>query len=732
MSRIKIIFTGVAIVFSFAVAQNLFFCTLVHAESRDVSSSDSCQTRVYFLKRIVVTANRYERNSLEVPQTISMATKDEIERDVPQSICDLLRGMPGVEVSDAGPFRTRPVIRGMFGSRVLILVDGEPLNNTRESTFSGAELSLVDIGQVERVEVVHGPGSILYGSDALGGVINIITKRPTISGGGALDLGLSGRVQLGYSTVDDQKKVRLELGRKIRGFDFLLGGGFREASDYKSPSATVINSALGQADDVNFKAAYSFWGKHRLGLDCIRSRVKNIGYPGTPNEEMPKLFFPSHNRDKIAIEYEAKNLAPHLSSLKTKVYYQNLDKGFDSDLTTFAGPGTKLHSFSQTFSDVKRYGFGFQQLFLTSKDQFSTFGLDYYREVIDGNRILRTEMSQNDSIVIFDTEDRTSTVPENTLDALGIFLTNELNLLDKSIVTLGLRYDYFRVKTKETSDYVDTRLTPPQPFEAKTQHLNSLNGSLGVIYEFSKRINLVGNVATAYRAPNVVEKYFFGRASGSEFVIPNYDLEPEKSVNLDLGVKVNSARFGGSLTFFQSWFRDFIELEATGDSVEASPGEFLDEWHYVNITQAEIKGIEAEIEGDLPKHFFGFCNLTYTRGNNTTLNQPIFVAPLKAVVGLGWKEKNDKFRIEANLRYVAKQNRVPKDSEGKYIDQLPTPSFTVVSLASSLRLFNWQTLAVRVNNLANKTYSEPYNATNPYNPVVEPGRNLIVSLTTTF
>jgi len=279
---------------------------------------------------------------------------------------------------------------------------------------------------------------------------------------------------------------------------------------------------------------------------------------------------------------------------------------------------------------------------------------------------------------------------------------------------------------------VDTRLSPPQPFEAKTQHLSSLNGSLGVVYKFSKRINLVANITGAYRAPNVVEKYFFGRASGSEFVIPNYDLEPEKSVNLDLGVKVNLADFFASLTFFQGWFRDFIELEATGDSVVTSPGQFLDEWHYVNITEAEIEGIEAEIEGDLPKNFFGFCNLTYTTGNNTTLNQPIFVAPLKAVVGLGWKEKNDKFRIEANLRYVAEQKRVPKDTEGKYIDKLPTPSFTVASLQSSLKLFNWQTLTVRVNNLTNKTYSEPYNATNPYNPVVEPGRNLILSLTTIF
>jgi hemoglobin/transferrin/lactoferrin receptor protein len=230
----------------------------------------------------------------------------------------------------------------------------------------------------------------------------------------------------------------------------------------------------------------------------------------------------------------------------------------------------------------------------------------------------------------------------------------------------------------------------------------------------------------------VVEKYFYGRASGSEFVIPNYDLEPEQSANTDLGVKFNSTHFGASVAFFQSWFRDFIELESTGDSVQTSPGQFLDVWHYVNIAKAQIRGAEAELEGDFPGGVFGSCNMTYTWGQNTTLDQPLFVAPFKLVLGLGWKEAKDRFRIEGSVRYVAEQNRIPKDSEGRYIDRVPTPSFTVLSVGSSLKVLNGQTLAVRVNNLTNETYSEPYNASSPYNPVLEPGRNLVVSLTTAF
>ncbi|MBN1503725.1 MAG: TonB-dependent receptor plug domain-containing protein, partial [Candidatus Eisenbacteria bacterium] len=198
-----------------------------NVEASDLTSPESPDTATvpkYHRETVVVTASRYPRSSFELPQTVSIASRDRIERGATQTFSDLLRDMAGVDLGDAGPFRARPVVRGMFGSRVLILVDGEPVNNTRESTFSGAELALVDVGHAERVEVVHGPGSVLYGSDALGGVINVVTKRPTADGSGPLGLGFGGGVELGYSTTDEQKRLRLDLAGKLGGVDLLLGG----------------------------------------------------------------------------------------------------------------------------------------------------------------------------------------------------------------------------------------------------------------------------------------------------------------------------------------------------------------------------------------------------------------------------------------------------------------------------------------------------------------------------
>src|SRR3990170_2675178 len=282
---------------SFLLVSVMIFSSEALAE--EAPKADSTKAPVYLLKETVVTANRYEQDAFKLPQSVSIISRQEIEKENPQIVADLLRVLPGVEVNDAGPFRTRPVIRGLFGSRVLILVDGERLNDTRESTFSGAQLSLVDISQVERIEVIHGPGSILYGSDALGGVINIITKNPHHSQNG--NFSLSGNLNLKYSTIDQQRKARLELNGGNQRWAFLLGGNIRKAGDYKSPSGTVVNSGIDKDDNLDFKGEYNIDQKQTLSLEGQRFRAEGIGYPGTPNEFAPKFTFPYHNRDKFAL-----------------------------------------------------------------------------------------------------------------------------------------------------------------------------------------------------------------------------------------------------------------------------------------------------------------------------------------------------------------------------------------------------------------------------------------------
>jgi len=149
----------------------------VAAASEETATTDEATQK--FEEQVVVTATRYEQDSYETSLPISVVSADDLSRQQPEKMVDMLKQMAGVEFQGEGPFRGIPVIRGLSSNRVLILVDGQRLNNSRESTeFAGIQPSLVDLSQIERIEVLRGPASVLYGSDAIGGVINIITKQP--------------------------------------------------------------------------------------------------------------------------------------------------------------------------------------------------------------------------------------------------------------------------------------------------------------------------------------------------------------------------------------------------------------------------------------------------------------------------------------------------------------------------------------------------------------------------
>ena len=178
------------------------------------------------LDSYVVTAKRYEKQAYKVSQPITAASSEEISTKGHTIVSDVIRGFPGLDMNDAGPFRARPVIRGLYGTRVLVLIDGERLNDQRDvADFAGVSMSLIDVNEIERVEVVNGPSSVLYGSDAMAGVINIITRKNSLSEGLRPIVKYSGR----YSTADQQHANRLDVGLETENYSFSAGAQYREA-----------------------------------------------------------------------------------------------------------------------------------------------------------------------------------------------------------------------------------------------------------------------------------------------------------------------------------------------------------------------------------------------------------------------------------------------------------------------------------------------------------------------
>jgi outer membrane receptor protein involved in Fe transport len=286
--------------------------------------------------------------------------------------------------------------------------------------------------------------------------------------------------------------------------------------------------------------------------------------------------------------------------------------------------------------------------------------------------------------------------------------------------SLGLRYDNFWINTEETPGYVDDdeNLLPTDD-----EHYSNVNASLGLVYGLGANVNLVTNVGTAYRIPNVVERFFFGSASGRQ-TRPNVDIKPEHSVTVDFGVKAVHGEINYSLIGFYSDYSDFTQL-VNYDSLAS--GDPL--WRYENIDDISILGFEGLVEAELNNGIYGSVSFTYQRGENKTIDQPLFVSPIKSSLTVGYRHQPSSVFGDLTIRVVGSQDRVP---DVTYLDDVATNGFTVVSATTGVRLFGNVRLSITGYNLLDEIYSEPFNSRNPDNPVPEPGRNFVFSVSSSL
>jgi outer membrane receptor protein involved in Fe transport len=706
------------------------------------------------LDTYVVTANRYQKEAYKVSQPITSVSSQEIINKGHTLVSDVVRTFPGLDMNDAGPFRTRPVIRGLFGTRILVLVDGERLNDQRDiSEFAGVSMSLVDVNEIERIEVVNGPTSVLYGSDAMGGVINIITNKNKFTDSPEYFANYNGR----YSTVDEHSSNRIDLGYTTKKFNVSAGFQYREAkNDFKPPEGwnenddlysvfrpefydslndarnsefttdRLVNTKV-RVNNYDMRLGYKINEKNNLVADFGVFRTSDIGYAGVPNDSTPFLFFwPRHDRDNFSLSYVGKGLTDKLARLEIKFYYQKITKEFFTDfydnIQIFAGPPpnppiiTPLTTLSTT--EVTKYGLNFQELYKASEKSTLTLGADFWREEIDG-RVKEFTLFEGFGPFPFVDTTYGSSVPKNNWHSLGIFTSGEFDLNPLTLI-LGLRYDNFWINTKETEGYLDD---DDEPIPTEDESYNSLNGSIGASYKLRDEVNLVANLGTAFRVPNVVERFFYGSASGRQ-TRPNPEIKPEKSVSIDFGVKAIHPTVNYSIMGFWSGYKDFTQLQRF-DSMATGPGTYTPLWRFENLEDVTIYGLEAVVEGNFDNGVYGSLMFSYQHGNIDQEDQPLFVSPAKTTFTLGYKFKERGAFSEFTIRRAEDQNRIPNVA---YLDDIATKGFTVVNVTAGLDLTENVRITASVNNLFDEIYSEPFNARNPDNPIAEPARNLIIGL----
>ncbi len=604
---------------------------------------------------VLVTASRLEGETFDAPLPSALVGSQHLDRQLPMNLAQALQEIPGVNWINAGAFRSRPVIRGLDSNRILVLVDGERLNNSRTSTSdAGIETSLVDLGQVEQVEVVRGPGSVLYGSDAFGGVVNIRTRRPE-----AITAPFfSARARGEFFPNADGKRTSLELGGGAHWWSVNAVATAGALNEYQSPAGTLFGSGVDESSALGELRVYpaqqqSFFFKFQ------HTGAYNFGLPSLDPNPVFLATFPFSKLQKFSGGYTGSFNSPVLSALQIRFYRQKQDRDFFNRI--LAGP-TIIQS--ETVTNVDTYGFDVQATSVPFRRHVLTYGSSLYH---DRNRDARIQILNPGSPAQLILSQAPS-VPDSTLSGLGFFLQDQFELGSRLRFVAGVRFDRFRLEASQTANF------DPNAFNIIENRTDTaVSGNVGTTVQLSSGWLLTANLARAFREPNLFERYFFGRGSVGGFVVPNPDLEPETSVQFDVGTRLHRGPARITFNYFLNRLNDLVVREpATFMGASTIAGQPVS--HNVNLDEARIQGIESSAEfffNGLGSQWTPFLSLAWQRGTNLTNGEALpLIAPFVSQAGLRWQPRRLRLWTEYRMRLATGTDRVPTGAQ-------PVQGFTV-------------------------------------------------------
>jgi TonB-dependent heme/hemoglobin receptor len=709
------------------------------AEAKPRSAFADTSRPVLFLKETVVTGARYPRAYFESPQALSFVSRQVLREQAPVVLGDVLATLPGVDSNKDSPWEQRPAIRGLTGQRVLVLVDGSPMNSVRGN---GPHPSLLDPTQVERVEVVRGPSSVAYGSDALGGVINIITREARLLGA---DRALRGSASLGGSLGGlPERNGSLEFSSRIRKLSGFFSGSGRKSDDLRNADGEVPHSSFGDwnalanlrydlTDRLALKGGYQLYRASKVGIPGL-----DFEFPGASQTFQFKVYDRDYAHLTLDHQYPASSW---LAGTRINSYWQREHRNFHSDQTMasylFAAFGlpprtgaASATTLQDRFLDLNTYGLQVQLTSIRTQLYRFSAGLDGGRDITGGDNLRYRTYYDAAGVPVGPTGLRTSaSVPLGRFDNYAGYLQGEFFLTPRWTVNAGGRYTRYRYRT----DF--TLMQPGFYFQPKKLDDDALSGSLGLVYTPAADLHFTVNVANGYREPNAQDLFFSGPGSVG-FVVGNPDLKPERSISYDAGLRWGPRVLALSGNLFYSTFKDLINAlpaeappEAQGQST----------YRYTNIATATMWGGEVEAEWHVRPQWTARAAMSGTVGDITNRaaileiygvsadRVPLeLVPPFRGSASLRWTEPARRFWAEAGTRYSWRTNRLPPVTPGA--EQLAAfkKEWLVGDVSAGARLETGQRLVLGVRNFTDRRYRQALGS------VVEPGATYYVSLSSDF
>ncbi|WP_158827942.1 TonB-dependent receptor [Mucilaginibacter lacusdianchii] len=644
--------------------------------SIDLAASPSfdfaLQPSVTETNEVVITGSAITANSRYNSTSASVVHKDQLVSNGSTNLIDALaRSVPGVSQISTGPAISKPVIRGLSYNRVVTLTDGVKQQGQQWGDEHGIE---VDQYQADRVEVLRGAASLLYGSDAIGGVINILDPSAPPSG------QIKGELLSNYATNNGLSGSSLMLTGNENGFVWRGRGSYQNAYSFKTPAGYFPNSGFNNTNLNGMLGLNKSWGYSHLNFSYYRN---NVGFfdPESAddlytNEKSRTLDFPRQDirHYKIALN---NNFVVGEGSLKLDLGYQRnqrreLEDGTDPSL----------------FFDLNTYSLDAKYYLPTKNGWEPVVGLSssWGHSVNKATEFL---------------------VPEYDSYNTGIFGFVK-KTINKSTYTAGLRYDYIHNVGKQLF------VNDEEQFTGFKNTFNSLSGALGYTHVFNESVNFKANAGAAFRAPNPAELGSNGVHEGTyRYEVGNPDLKAERSFQADATLEFGANILTGSLGVYENYIHNYIYASnqnnesITVENEENGESETLPVYRYGQVN-ANLYGVEANITLH-PIHAIHFENtFNYTHAQNRTFDRPLAFIPagvLRNTLRFEPKVKGvNGFYLYAGLDNFLRQNRVDATFETS------TASYTLLNAGAGVTLMlgkkHQQPLKIFITgtNLTDKRY----------------------------
>ncbi len=702
------------------------------------------------MQPIAVTATRDPKELFVIAAPVSVLDTVAIRTIAPNTASDILKGLPGVDVNGVGTNQTRPTIRGQRGQRILLLEDGLRLNNARRQQDFGELPAIVDVNNVSQVEVVRGPASVLYGTDAIGGVVNLRTSDvPSLSGGDRY----GGRVTFLYRDEGEQLRPTVDLFGRIGKVGFRGSASYRNAKNYFAPSGSFGDITLDDNTEVNDTGVedqnysllldYSFNEDQNLFVKGEYYNAKDAGFGyvsnadlGTPDDVSIVIQYPDQSVGKVTAGYRAQDLSWGIADrLDVSGFYMNNERDLVQNIgiPDLFGPGSgvTLDINSMNYTDISSIGTRAEAAKLLGGRHLLTYGLDFYHD--DSKNTDLTISTLTGAPFPTDPEvDNTPNVPNATYNRFGVFAQADFQIVRKLSLVAGARWQNVRSETKPTEN-LDNPLVV-----GITNNAQTVVASANVLWEVLPSLNLVGTVGRGFRAPNIIELYFNGPTpEGSGYLIPNTGLESETSLNVDLGVKYSRRNVSFEAFVFRNDIRNGIRITAVPDSAISE----LDVFQNQNFGELLYRGFEvggqwAPIVGLQVGAGFSFLDAEDVLDENspiadsyrTRLNGDV---TYRRPSGQWWASYDFRFQGESTI--CTDTNDTCKAQVVQPAVGYVLPSFNVHSVRAGLRIAQIgrtsHYLTASLENFTDALYAEFSNATF-FRP--QPRRTFLIGWTSTF